>query len=389
MADTPILIDSFTDDDDVLLADHVADTAQAWTKVGTRNALIESNGLYVADYFVGDYATNYVRYSAPVAFITTAQYYSLAIYAWALSANAQNNFSLFLRNDGGSFLKCEFYYDGEHRRVRFIDETGTFGDASISNSLLVLGWNTIYCTVGSDNVVQVLINENLILTGSRETTATAMGASIIFEAGRTRMSGDMVFDDLSAGNFTAALPADPTLLTSTCISGISESMLPDAPVASFTADAYSGMAPLTVNFTDHSTNTPTSWLWEFGDGDSSTDQNPTNIFSVGTYTVRLTATNAYGSSSYQRTIISTAIPVVAPPIGGIVIAAGLSTIGYYAVDTPNNNVLIYDVEGNLLITFGGIGTEAGEFWMPTTCSVVNGTQLIDRIIIINNEEGCG
>jgi len=35
------------------------------------------------------------------------------------------------------------------------------------------------------------------------------------------------------------------------------------PVANFTGTPTSGTAPLTVNFTDQSTNTPTSWQWEF------------------------------------------------------------------------------------------------------------------------------
>lgn len=69
-----------------------------------------------------------------------------------------------------------------------------------------------------------------------------------------------------------------------------------APVADFSGDTTSGTAPLTVNFTDLSTNTPTSWLWLFGDGASDTAQNPTHIYAyVGTYTVTLTATNAAGS----------------------------------------------------------------------------------------------
>jgi len=46
------------------------------------------------------------------------------------------------------------------------------------------------------------------------------------------------------------------------------------PVASFTEDQTSGTSPLAVQFYDTSSNVPTSWLWEFGDGSSSTMQNP-------------------------------------------------------------------------------------------------------------------
>lgn len=57
-----------------------------------------------------------------------------------------------------------------------------------------------------------------------------------------------------------------------------------------------GPAPLTVSFTDSSTNNPTSWYWNFGDGDTSTQQNPTYTYNnPGIYHVTLTASNENGS----------------------------------------------------------------------------------------------
>nr|WP_321431224.1 PKD domain-containing protein [uncultured Methanolobus sp.] len=84
------------------------------------------------------------------------------------------------------------------------------------------------------------------------------------------------------------------------------------PAANFTANVTSGMAPLTVNFTDLSSNRSTSWLWDFGDGNTSTDQNPTHVYvSAGAYNVSLNATNLGGSNvSTQLSYITTAfIPV--------------------------------------------------------------------------------
>ena len=75
-----------------------------------------------------------------------------------------------------------------------------------------------------------------------------------------------------------------------------------APVAGFSGTPLSGNAPLTVIFTDASTNSPTSWLWDFGDGFTSTVQSPSHRFNTsGTYTVSLTASNAAGSDIETKT----------------------------------------------------------------------------------------
>lgn len=80
-----------------------------------------------------------------------------------------------------------------------------------------------------------------------------------------------------------------------------------APVANFTMDVTEGPPPLTVHFTDTSTNNPTSWLWNFDDGSTSTEQNPTHIFTydMGKFTVRLTTSNAYGSNQKSFNYIVT------------------------------------------------------------------------------------
>ncbi|HOI57953.1 MAG TPA: PKD domain-containing protein [Methanoculleus sp.] len=80
----------------------------------------------------------------------------------------------------------------------------------------------------------------------------------------------------------------------------------DAPVAGFDASTTSGDAPLAVQFTDRSTNTPTSWSWTFGDGASSAEQDPEHVYTApGTYTVALTVANAAGNDSVAKTIAVT------------------------------------------------------------------------------------
>jgi len=59
--------------------------------------------------------------------------------------------------------------------------------------------------------------------------------------------------------------------------------------------------PLAVSFTDQSTGAITSWLWSFGDGNTSTEQHPLHTYTApGTYSVNLTVTSAAGSDTLSR-----------------------------------------------------------------------------------------
>jgi len=61
-----------------------------------------------------------------------------------------------------------------------------------------------------------------------------------------------------------------------------------APGAAFTANTTAGPAPLAVRFTDTLTGNPSSWLWDFGDKGTSTDQHTTHTYTTpGNYTVTL------------------------------------------------------------------------------------------------------
>jgi PKD repeat protein len=73
------------------------------------------------------------------------------------------------------------------------------------------------------------------------------------------------------------------------------------PSAGFTATPRTGPAPLSVSFTDQSTGSPDSWLWNFGDGTTSTLKNPIHSYSrSGTYSVTLTVANAFGQDTYTQ-----------------------------------------------------------------------------------------
>ena len=73
------------------------------------------------------------------------------------------------------------------------------------------------------------------------------------------------------------------------------------PAANFISSVTSGSVPLSVQFVDSSTNSPTSWAWSFGDGGTATTQSPSHTYTTtGTFTVTLTATNAPAATRYQN-----------------------------------------------------------------------------------------
>jgi PKD repeat protein len=74
------------------------------------------------------------------------------------------------------------------------------------------------------------------------------------------------------------------------------------PVASF-ASSVSQSDPLQVTFTDHTTGTVASWLWDFGDLGTSNLQNPVHAYAAdGDYTVRLTVSGPDGTDSSEQVV---------------------------------------------------------------------------------------
>ena len=70
------------------------------------------------------------------------------------------------------------------------------------------------------------------------------------------------------------------------------------PKADFRGDPICGSAPLSVVFSDLSSDSPTSWTWDFGDGGTATERNSGHTYtSPGRYTVSLTAANCGGSGA--------------------------------------------------------------------------------------------
>jgi C1A family cysteine protease len=91
---------------------------------------------------------------------------------------------------------------------------------------------------------------------------------------------------------TELIPDYPNI--NVCLKAFTVPAIPP-PDARFIAIPKKGYTPLKVTFKDRSLHKPTSWLWDFGDGTTSTEKSPTHTYTMaGTFTVNLTVKNSGG-----------------------------------------------------------------------------------------------
>ncbi len=131
--------------------------------------------------------------------------------------------------------------------------------------------------------------------------------------------------------------------TQTAYITVQELVQENPPTASFGTSENSIFTGENIDFTDMSTEDPTSWSWQFtgGSPSSSALQNPQNITynSPGNYTVTLTATNAHGSDSYSSNIQVQAVVEQNPPVASFTATANsiLEGESVHFSDTSSEN----------------------------------------------------
>lgn len=117
------------------------------------------------------------------------------------------------------------------------------------------------------------------------------------------------------GNYTVSLTVTGPLGSDTQILPAYVTVQYAEPQAAFSFNINSGVAPVTVQFTDMSIGKISSWLWSFGDGESSSEQHPSHTYTVGgNYTVSLTVTGPGGS--HTRRLENAIVVDDAPPVAG-------------------------------------------------------------------------
>ncbi|HXC03626.1 MAG TPA: PKD domain-containing protein [Bacteroidia bacterium] len=166
-----------------------------------------------------------------------------------------------------------------------------------------------------------------------------------------------------------------------CLLVLSFTRLNAAVVANFSANVTAGCSPLTVNFTDRSTGSPTTWSWNFGNGNASSLVNPSAIYNTpGTYTVTLTVSDGSSSSSKTQVITVFASPVAAfsttpssTCAGQVVTFHDGSTLGSAPIATWH-----WDFgDGNALTTTAGLSTHT-----------YSGPGIFPASLIVTDTNGC-
>jgi FOG: PKD repeat len=115
-----------------------------------------------------------------------------------------------------------------------------------------------------------------------------------------------------------------------------------SPIADFTANTTSGENTAAVQFNDTSNNTPTSWLWDFGDGTTSTDENATHTYSEpGNYTVKLTASNSAGSDEKVKTSYINIADTIAPTVNASVLGGAYNKVQNVSLKSDESKCTIY------------------------------------------------
>ena len=127
--------------------------------------------------------------------------------------------------------------------------------------------------------------------------------------------------------------------------------------ADFTATPTQGTIPLTVKFTDKSSGSPKSWYWDFGDGTTSTERNPSHVYSQnGVYSVGLMTTlwNGQTKTAVKQNLITAGI--ISPPEAQVSLNQGWNFISVpkMLADGQNNAKTLFghvDVGGHSIFAY--------------------------------------
>lgn len=251
---------------------------------------------------------------------------------------------------------------------------------SSSEGAAVAAWVDLNQNNIFENTERVLSNNST--SGTLETALFTVPLSAQFGEmkmrTRLRSNGSIAASD-ACTSFNTGETEDYTLF----IVSSNSAPVSNAPVAAFSANTFSIPVGGSVNFTDLSTNSPTSWNWTFTGSNTgnSTAQNPANIVypTAGCFPVSLTASNASGSNTITQTCY-------------IQVGGNTSSLcnelffSEYIEGTSNNKSLeIYNPSTNPVDLSGySIELYANGATTPTFTQVLSGTLNSFEVYVLSN-----
>ena len=161
-------------------------------------------------------------------------------------------------------------------------------------------------------------------------------------------------------------------------------MVHENPAVNFNANPTEGCAPLNVNFNDKSKageGVITSWIWDFGDGILSTQQNPSHTYNVSdTFNVLLTVTNSFGCKTtlQNQSLIK---------VGGLV-QAGFSYIYNNVCKPPTTVRFLNTSQSNTNLNYQWLFGDGGASTQPDPTHVYATSGNFNVQLIATNANGC-
>ena len=147
------------------------------------------------------------------------------------------------------------------------------------------------------------INTNIQFTDQSTSSGTITAWQWDFGDGTTSTNQNPVHQYTTSGLYTVSLTVTDEYGSDT-MTRTNYIAIDVPPMAEFTSDTQSAFLNENITFTDQSTSygTISSWQWNFGDGTTSTAQNPVHSYSAtGNYTISLTVTDEFGNDTETKT----------------------------------------------------------------------------------------
>ncbi|MBI3871874.1 MAG: S8 family serine peptidase [candidate division Zixibacteria bacterium] len=216
------------------------------------------------------------------------------------------------------------------------------------------------CAPGS-NIISTVSNHYVpgyaIYNGTSMAAPHVVGLVGLLRSMNPALTRQEVFDliESTADNIDAENPTRIGQLGAGRINANSATSIPAS--TNFAGTPLVGQAPLQVQFSDSSRTAPTTWAWDFGDGDNSTEQNPLHTYNPGLYNVTLSTQTAIGNGYKLKTNYVVAL---AETLSAVDAQAPQDALGYVVLSATNNQAV-------------------SDMILPIACSNVPGTATLDSI----------